>query len=85
MQRPMLYEGLLSPGQLQYRAFMTLQDVQAAREALRMCSAVDNLLFVQWAIDPDWMMTGFIATTTLAEPGSFVPRPFFLPCLPAIS
>jgi hypothetical protein len=68
MQRPMLYEGLLRQQQLQYRAFMTLQDVQAAREALHICSAVDNLLFVQWAIDPDWIMTGFIAATTLTEP-----------------
>jgi hypothetical protein len=81
MQRPMLYEGLYSPGQLQYRAFMTLQDVQAAHEALRMCSAVDNLLFVQWSIDPDWIMSGFIATTTLAEPAQLRAEAVFLTVL----
>jgi hypothetical protein len=68
MQRPMLYEGLVSPHSLQYRAFMSLQDVRAARDALRMCSDVDNLLFLQWPIDPNWLMSGFIASTTLAEP-----------------
>lgn len=68
MQRPVLYEGVINPHQLQYRAFLTLQDIHAAREALLVCSAVDNLLFVQWAIDPDWIMTGFISATTLAEP-----------------
>jgi hypothetical protein len=78
MQRPMIYGGLLNPKQLQYRAFMSLQDVQAAREALLLCSAVDNLLFVRWNIDPDWMMSGFIAATTLAEPGQLRAEAVFL-------
>ncbi len=46
-----------------------------------MCRAVDNLLFVQWAIDPDWIMTGFIATTTLLEPVQLRAEAVFLTVL----
>jgi hypothetical protein len=81
MQRPMLYEGILIQGQLRYRAFMSLQEVQEAREALLISSAVDSLLFVHWAIDPDWMLSGFIATTTLAEPTQIRAEAVFLTVL----
>ncbi len=81
MQRPMLYEGLLSSGGVQFRAFMTLQEVQEARKALIMCRDIDSLLFSQWSIDPGWIMTGFVSTTTLSEPAQLRAEAVFLTVL----
>ena len=81
MKRPMLYEGLVKPGATQYRAFMALQEVQAAREALATSSVLDSLLFTVWAIDPSWLLSEFIATTTLTESSQLTAEAVFLTVL----
>ena len=81
MKRPMIYEGLVKPGATQYRAFMALQEVQAARDALAVCSCLDSLFFTAWNIDPSWLLSEFIATTTLAEPSQLTAEAVFLTVL----
>ena len=81
MRRPMLYEGLVQPGATQYRAFMALQEVQAARDALAVCSALDRLIFTAWNIDPSWLLTEFLATTALAESSRLTAEAVFLTVL----
>ncbi len=81
MMRPMLFEGLVQPGAMQHRAFMALQEVQAASEVLAVCSCLDRHIFSAWNLDPSWLFAEFIETTTLTEPSQLTAESVFLTVL----
>ena len=60
---------------------MALQEVQAAREALAVCSCLDRHFFSVWNLDPSWLFTEFIETTTLIEPSQLTAEAVFLTVL----
>jgi len=67
-KRPLLYEGLLQPGAAQYRAFMALVELNSVQKAVSTCRELDNLLFGILALDPAWLFSDFLMTTTCDEP-----------------
>ncbi|MBN2107804.1 MAG: hypothetical protein JW832_10295 [Deltaproteobacteria bacterium] len=66
--RPLLFEGLVQPGSCQYRAFLSLRELDAVRQAVSICRELDSLLFGCLALDPAFLFSDFLMTTNCQEP-----------------
>lgn len=67
-KRPLLFEGLLRPGALEYRDFMSLREVQILERVVDMFEALSKLLFQIWGIDSAHLFSeDFIGETMLSD------------------
>ncbi|MCX8043704.1 MAG: DUF6178 family protein [Desulfobacterota bacterium] len=67
-KRPLLFEGLVQPGSLDYRDFMSRQDLAALEQVIDIVEAVSHLLFIVWGVDQRQLFSEhFIAQTTLPD------------------
>lgn len=84
-RRPLLYEGIVKSGATEYRAFMTRDELSAAHNALRTCTKLDTLLFIRLSIDPAWLFSDFLLTTSCEEPGQLTVPAVLLTMLARLS
>ena len=78
-KRPLLFEGLVRSGPLEYCDFLSLRDVQALEEVVDLVEAVSCLLFKGFFIDQAYLFsTDFIATTALADAAELKSSAVFL-------
>lgn len=78
LKRPLLFEGLRTAGALDYRDFMTMQDIRALEAVVDTVEAVSSLLFSALGINQEYLFTDFIKTTTLSDPADLKSSAVFL-------
>jgi len=67
-RRPLLFEGLTAPGALDYRDFVSLQDLRSLEQVVDIMEVASLLLFDFFRIDQARLFSGAIETTPLCDP-----------------